>query len=405
MEDEGHRSMPDDRFSFLPDGGEMGARIRAFDWSSTPLGPVEHWSPALRMALRIILVNGFPHLLWWGPHYIQLYNDPYAPIPGAKHPDKALGRPASECWVEIWHVIGPLIDRPFRGGPPAWDEDLLLEVRRHGFTEEAHFTIAYSPVPDETAPGGIGGVLGTIHEITEKIIGERRTVALRDLAAKLGDAKTAEKACAIAAQVLGAHDKDIPFVLLYLIDADHQRARLAGAAGVAPGRDISPVVVDLDDPLDTHWPLSEAIKSEASQIVEHLADCFNAVLPGPWSDPPNTAVIVPIASNKAHELAGVMVAGVSARLKFDTYYRDFFDLIKTQVATAIASARSHEHERKRAEALAELDRAKTIFFSNVSHEFRTPLTLMLGPIEELLRRSYSELPPAAKAQLQIVNSS
>jgi hypothetical protein len=183
------RSTPTPPFAFLPGGGEMGARIRAFDWASSPLGPVERWSPALRTTLRIVLANRFPHLLWWGPQYIQLYNEPYAPIPGAKHPDRALGQPASECWAEIWHVIGPLIERPFHGGPPAWDEDILLEVQRHGFTEESHFTIAYSPVPDETAPGGIGGVLGTVHEITEKVIGERRTRVLRDLAARIGDAK------------------------------------------------------------------------------------------------------------------------------------------------------------------------------------------------------------------------
>jgi hypothetical protein len=136
------QTKPHDPFAFLSGGGEMGERTRAFDWASTPLGPVEHWSAALRTTLRIILANRFPHLLWWGSQYIQLYNDAYAPIPGAKHPDRALGRPASECWAEIWDVIGPLIDRPFRGGPPTWDEDILLEVRRHGFTEESHFTIA-----------------------------------------------------------------------------------------------------------------------------------------------------------------------------------------------------------------------------------------------------------------------
>src|SRR5262249_52301698 len=143
----------------LPNGGEMGERIRAFDWSRTPLGPIESWSPALRTMLRILLANRFPHILWWGPHYIQFYNDPYRSIPGAKHPHQVLGCPASECWAEIWPVIGPLIDRPFHGGPATWDDDIRLEINRHGFLEETHFTIAYSPVPDETVPSGIGGVL------------------------------------------------------------------------------------------------------------------------------------------------------------------------------------------------------------------------------------------------------
>jgi hypothetical protein len=399
----GNTSLSEDGLSFLGVGGEMRELIREFDWAGTPIGPTKSWSPALRTTIRIVLANRFPHILWWGPGYIQLYNDAYAPIPGAKHPKKALGRPASECWPEIWHIIGTLIDRPFHGGLPTWNEDILLEIQRHGFVEESHFTIAYSPVPDDTVPGGIGGVLGTVHEITEKVVSERRTVVLRDLAAGVADAKTAEQACTLAAKVLAKHNRDLPFVLLYLIDPDRRRARLAGAAGVETGLDLSQGNLNLDDSTTLRWPLNEGIESGDIGLVEDLATRFRVIPPGPWSDPPTAAAIVPIPSNRPHVTAGVLITGISSRLKFDARYRDFLDLVKTQIATAISNARSHEEERKRAEMLAELDRAKTVFFSNVSHEFRTPLTLMLGPIEELLRRSYSELSPAAKDELEVVN--
>jgi len=383
----------------------MGERIRTFDWSQTPLGPATTWSPALRTMLRILLVNRFPHILWWGSHYIQFYNDSYRPIPGTKHPERALGRPASECWAEIWNVIGPLIDRPFHGGPATWDDDIFLEIDRYGFVEECHFTIAYSPVPDETVPSGIGGVLATVHEITGKVVGDRRVLALRDLGAQSAEARTAEDACAIAAKTLDMHAKDIPFALFYLIDPDRKRASLAGSAGVKAGEPASPSVIALEgDGADSIWPLRQAMHSESMQLVEDLPNRLgDKVPPGPWTDRPHTAAVIPIRSNKAHYLAGFLVAGISSRLELDQSYRDFLELVSSQIATVIANAREYEEEKRRAEALAEIDRAKTIFFSNVSHEFRTPLTLMLGPVEDLLVTSHVGLSPAAKGQLEVVN--
>ena len=286
--------------------------------------------------------------------------------------------------------------------PPTWSEDLALELNRHGFLEETHFTVAYSPVPDESAPNGIGGVLATVHEITDKIVGERRIIALRDLGARTGEARTTEEACSIAMAVLGGHAKDVPFAALYLIDEQQNSARLVAATGVEADEPALPrsISIDAASRTDDSWATAELLRDETTIIVDHLPRRFHKVPPGPWSDPPHQAVVIPVKSNVAHRLAGFLIAGVSPRLKLDEQYSSFFELLASQIASVIAAAQAYEDERKRAEALAEIDRAKTQFFSNVSHEFRTPLTLMLGPLEDALG---AQLPPEQRQQLDVAH--
>ena len=395
------RKLPAAVPAFLSGGGEMGALMRRMDWAQTPLGPVESWPPTLRTMTRFLLANRFPLLLWWGPEFCSLYNDAYRPILGTKHP-KSMGQPVSQCWHEIWHILKPLIETPFHGGPATWMEDIPLEINRHGFLEETHFTVAYSPVPDETAPGGIGGVLATVHEISDKVVAERRVVVLRDLGARPVEPKNAEEACSIACEILSQHPKDVPFALLYLIDGN--RARLAAAAGVVPAAAEPRKIVDLaGDSAGDVWELSKALQSEQLHLSGNLAGKFLVPPQGPWPQAPKSAAVVPIRSNIAHQLAGFLVAGVSPLLEFDYRYQNFLELVSAQIATMISNARGYEAERKRSEALAEIDRAKTAFFSNVSHEFRTPLTLMLGPLEDVLSKDTHLLSPEIRQQLEGIN--
>ncbi|HEX3555415.1 MAG TPA: ATP-binding protein [Thermoanaerobaculia bacterium] len=357
----------------LAGGGEMGALMRSIDWSRTAVGPVSEWPQSLRTALSILLETGFPMYIAWGPEFTQFYNDGFRPILGStKHP-AALGLSTRITFAEIWDIIGPMFQGVLQGTPTTL-VDFQLGLDRHGFVEECYFIFSYSPIREES--GGVGGVLVTVMESTERVLGARRLKTLQELAARTQKAATAEAACEVAATVLGENPDDLPFGLLYLLAPDGRQATLAGAAGIAPGAAASPVAIDLTA-ADPVWPVAAVVATGATRILEEPS-----ALAGPLAV--QRVAVIPIAQPGEGRPAGVLVAALSPRLLPDEKYRGFLELVAGQVATAIANARALAEAQARAEALAEIDRAKTAFFSNVSHELRTPLTLILGPAQDAL---------------------
>ena len=158
----------------VPSTSEMSALVSAKDWSKTVLGPSESWSPNLTLVVDLILASGFPMAVRWGPDFVMIYNDGYRPILGDKHPS-ALGLPFREVWPEVQTKLGPLHEAILSGKRSAFfAQDLLLRIQRHGDEyEDARFTISYSPVPDASVSTGVGGVLITAVETTDRVLTEK----------------------------------------------------------------------------------------------------------------------------------------------------------------------------------------------------------------------------------------
>jgi PAS domain S-box-containing protein len=363
---------------FLAGGGEMGQRIRDFNWSATPLGPVNTWPQSLRTCIRIMLTSRQPIWIGWGKDLIKLYNDPYKGIVGGKHP-RALGQPASVVWKDIWKDIEPLLQRVMEEDEGTYVESQLLIMERNGYPEETYYTFSYTPIPGDD--GGTAGMICANTDDTERIIGERQLRTLTELGKKLNDSKSDRDIFLSVMHTLRENRQDFPFALMYHLSGDH--AQLVGTTEPVVSPDI-PQRLDLKGKGDIELLLAKAAAEKKRQVFSKL-DGFLAHMPrGVWSVRPHQAIVLPVIQSGQKDPYAFFILGLNPYRLLDERYESFLKLVIDQVATSFANVHVMEEERKRAEALAALDMAKTTFFSNISHEFRTPLTLLLGPIEDAL---------------------
>lgn len=389
--------------------GEVGRDLGRVDWAATPLGPPAGWPQSLRTAVSILLSSRFSMWMAWGPELTFFCNSAYRrDTLGQKYP-WALGRPAREVWAEIWDDIGPRLQRVLSTGQATWDAALLLFLERSGYREETYHTFSYSPLRDDF--GHVVGMLCVVSEDTDRVINERRMATLRDLGSDPSVVRTEQEMLAFTAAQLGHDPRDLPFTLTYLFDdrlfdegsfdegsfAGGAAARLAAVSGIAMGQPAAPTTLAADG--SAVWPLEQAARGQS--VLVELDGLFHQLPTGDWPDPPAQALVVPLPQQGAPPY-GFLVAALNRYRRLDEGYRGFVELVAGHLSAGIASARSYQAQQQRAENLAELDRAKTTFFSNISHEFRTPLTLIIGPVAELRRRAPG-LDEQAREELEVVH--
>ncbi|MGF6276217.1 PAS domain S-box-containing protein [Massilia sp. UYP11] len=382
--------------NWLAGGGEMGELIRSMDWSKTPLGPLSDWPQSLRTSVSLCLSSTFPILVCWGPDDIQIYNDAYRPICGDLHP-ASMGAPFKVVWASALPVVGAAFESAHQGAG-AYIKDQQMFLDRSGYLEEANMTFSFSPIRDES--GAVGGIFHPITETTAQVLGGRRSQGLRDLTAGLATTRS----IAEIGQQLSLHvermQADVPFLLFYQIDPEGRALALRGGGGLPPDGALAPASARLDDAC---WPFGRCAATHSVTQVDDVAARLGGAACGPYDDPPRSALVLPLSLPGQQELFGFVVAGVSVRRALDADYRNFYELMGAAVNTAVGNVIAYEQEQRRAEELAMIDRAKTAFFSNVSHEFRTPLTLILGPLEDALADDADGMSAAQKKRIEVTH--
>ena len=377
-----------------PTAHSMRLVYERLDWSATPLGPRDSWPALLRLVVDLCLDSEFPVQISWGPDLLVLYNDAYIPLLGAEKHPWALGRPASEVGWHLWPANEQQLREVMETGRPYHSGDQRLIINRHGYPEEAFFTFSLSAIRD--TDGTIVGLFNAITETTQHLLYERRLQVLRRLGAvSITADDSLASTCRAAVEVIGKTRESVPFLAVFLQDHPAQGPKRIAGYGFDEAAAAS---CELVATAPTNGPVIEVIEQGGTALVSGLRERYPGVFaPGPLGPlAPDQAFVLPVVLLGTRKPIGVLVIGVNPYWRPDEAYTAFTAMAARQLGVMITDAVSYQNERKRQQALAELDRARTEFFENISHELRAPLTMLLTPLQDILDEPGVVLPAAAR---------